>query len=1010
MAAKTPFVLIIAFMATVTVAVAAERPQLARDGAIIHGGIHGGNAGQAKAAGDTINLMGPAGSGVLHIGDFEAGWNGWTTVDVTRPTSAHWQVSEYNQAVAGNLAAWCGDIGFDSCNDSLDAAGGYGNSWHDLLVYRQAVNNPAVAARVDVVATLQNDTEPGYDYTYLSAQLEGQPGYWNLRIWDGTGSFAVNDGHTYLPAELIDGSDVVVAFRVMSDPVWSDEDCSWPSQGACQIDDITVTVSQAGEPDLVTFDDFQDGSFGNWSVEFPSGVGDFSALWTGLEDEDPCRTNYSQQVAFIDDGLVVPGTGGSFCINWCYGPSGYIVNSTGGLAGPSEHIQINLLSPVMNWPDDTYDGVIFSFDAYRHEDLTADAPGIFFVWGVRSADTDGSEGPVQLLADQKLRSRNFVYYGKPRYSRESHDVTDLMNRGRDEIQVSLGVYELGWAWAWNSDDGYPAPYFDNVAVKVFPYEGPSLVAREIDLAQDNFPETDSLDYSDLGAMHVRFDMARNISPQEHLRNDPGDSIVIDIVPVRAGSVLAGSPELHYIINANPVFDPYRSTPTSGMILGLPAIGFTGIPDPDAWSFDLPDTGTLYPGDVLHYYIRAGDDVAGDVRIVTLPTDITGFGQFGDPQAYPSSFVVRALPSIAEGYSDYETPEMLFWNDSGIDGGEHEWFESFNYIGLVPGDYYDIYTTNGPTSGVGNGLGGRTDGPALDGYSAIVYTAGNLGTNTLANGDFDSDASDDLGVLSSWLSAGNRGLLLTGDGLVSDLVTKAGAGGLDFADNILGVDLVAADLRPFIGNQTTPAVFPISGNPVLFTVPQWAAYGGCESVNTFDAVTPRAGATRLAEFGSPSGVPGNYSYSAATLNITALNNHIISLPYDLMFVEPTLVKDRSDLLGDMLTYLGVRPPDCIWPGCPPVPDLPVFAVASYPNPFNPVTRIEYSVSGPGHLSLKIYNLRGELVRTLVDAEVQTRGHVVWDGTDGGGAQVASGVYFYEARMGGEVKVEKMALIK
>jgi hypothetical protein len=94
----------------------------------------------------------------------------------------------------------------------------------------------------------------------------------------------------------------------------------------------------------------------------------------------------------------------------------------------------------------------------------------------------------------------------------------------------------------------------------------------------------------------------------------------------------------------------------------------------------------------------------------------------------------------------------------------------------------------------------------------------------------------------------------------------------------------------------------------------------------------------------------------------------------------------------------------------VPQLDRFAVRNYPNPFNPTTKIEYTMPRAGHLSLKIFNVRGELVKTLIDEQVEDSGSVIWDGSDDGGAKVSSGVYFYEARTAGQVKVEKMALVK
>jgi hypothetical protein len=77
--------------------------------------------------------------------------------------------------------------------------------------------------------------------------------------------------------------------------------------------------------------------------------------------------------------------------------------------------------------------------------------------------------------------------------------------------------------------------------------------------------------------------------------------------------------------------------------------------------------------------------------------------------------------------------------------------------------------------------------------------------------------------------------------------------------------------------------------------------------------------------------------------------------------------------------------------------------NYPNPFNPTTSIQYSVvsehSSP-HVILKIFNLLGQEVRILVD-EVQEPGYytVTWDGCDGSGNEVASGVYFYQLSVDG-----------
>ena len=116
--------------------------------------------------------------------------------------------------------------------------------------------------------------------------------------------------------------------------------------------------------------------------------------------------------------------------------------------------------------------------------------------------------------------------------------------------------------------------------------------------------------------------------------------------------------------------------------------------------------------------------------------------------------------------------------------------------------------------------------------------------------------------------------------------------------------------------------------------------------------------------------------------------------------------RNRLLFDIRAYFGVAS-NPIEVG---VPDASAFAVTAHPNPFNPATTIRYSVDRPGRLSLQIYDVRGRLVRTLLDGPVTTAGEVRWTGTDAKGRKVASGLYFYEARLHGQVKVGKLTLVQ
>jgi hypothetical protein len=83
----------------------------------------------------------------------------------------------------------------------------------------------------------------------------------------------------------------------------------------------------------------------------------------------------------------------------------------------------------------------------------------------------------------------------------------------------------------------------------------------------------------------------------------------------------------------------------------------------------------------------------------------------------------------------------------------------------------------------------------------------------------------------------------------------------------------------------------------------------------------------------------------------------------------------------------------------------------PNPFTPLTTIPFTLPEKARVRLSIYTVEGRLVRTLVD-EVVGEGYQerVWDGKDGGGSQVGSGVYFYRLTAGNKTLTKKMVLLK
>jgi FlgD Ig-like domain len=96
-----------------------------------------------------------------------------------------------------------------------------------------------------------------------------------------------------------------------------------------------------------------------------------------------------------------------------------------------------------------------------------------------------------------------------------------------------------------------------------------------------------------------------------------------------------------------------------------------------------------------------------------------------------------------------------------------------------------------------------------------------------------------------------------------------------------------------------------------------------------------------------------------------------------------------------------------------PNLPTeFALdQNHPNPFNPSTVIDFALPTASRVSVNIYNVLGQVVKTLVDKDLPA-GYwsATWDGTDNAGNATTSGIYFYKIKAGSFQSTKKMMMLK
>jgi hypothetical protein len=260
------------------------------------------------------------------------------------------------------------------------------------------------------------------------------------------------------------------------------------------------------------------------------------------------------------------------------------------------------------------------------------------------------------------------------------------------------------------------------------------------------------------------------------------------------------------------------------------------------------------------------------------------------------------------------------------------------------------------------------------YKKMIWFTGDSKENTL-------DENDRIDIETFFNKNGL--LILTGQDIGHEI------GFLSFYRNFLHAGLIRDDENKYVveGDAEDPVfkdfVFPIIG------------HGGANNQKSPSSINAIEGAKVFLNYveGEGAGIAYKGSYT------------LFYLSFGLEAIPSLEV--RTSVLGLMLGVKGIENPG----KRPPAAKTSTHLSQNYPNPFNPVTTIDFTSSQRGMVSIKIYNIKGELVKILLEKILEQGNYSVqWDGFNQYNEPCSSGIYFYKMSAGKCDYNRKMLLLK
>jgi hypothetical protein len=994
---------------------------------------------QRSAAVDTYTLV---------YYDFEEmNWQGWTSVDRWEQLGTFFHAEDFVGLGGGqyghlvplvdSISVWCG-VEVDpadpyTCSFTSD---GYGNVWDQ----RFTTSDFEFAGALKLSYHGYFDSEIAYDYNYVEYDT-GDDVWEAIVVYDNPGGagtgFEIIEEHTIPIAK----AKTKLRFRFTSDGGWSDQDGDYTTDGACILDSITV----ACDTGVIDFEDFETwpvdykGEEGVtfWFAEPAPAYGDYAGLMVNMEELDICDDNFTSQIVFFI---------GSGIPDYNY-PDPAILKTPfclggGGLGAPCQTNEI--WSPIIAIDsfttngDEVQDAAIPGADlpnlggSYLEWDCYEDLPltnMVFFRWWVREIIA----GCPQIWQNDWTS----WYNEAEMYYREHRELGEY-GIGDNPIQIGIGTWDRCDIWFReppDCSDHTPSPWVDNVEVTRYSQAGPQYKFDGWGRFTDNFPvDGDTANW-------VRADCSWGIdcytldgspvvmgdSIYMHQCDSPiGGGIAVDVngglvylhikIHFEGNSSVNDKPEYISGASLQGTYGTYIGTSGNWTIIQADTCKYLDVVYEGRWCWDVNDS-LLTWGYVSEYYFSA-EDVAGSWN--TLPTGGgggTGAGLnlgYGPPA--DTYYEFTALPLF--------NSDILY-----VDAAATDYFPMLAFGEVLPADEQpDKFDVIWPGSNLNNRPGGLTTAALCRlVYQKFIWDLGNYSSGTLGDG-ISNEKAEDVQLITSFLTETTDhpvGVWIMGCNVGTELSTMSPAA-LNLLGPICGVEIDESSYYELTGGfaaggVATPLVSCLSTGldsvwGIYDTMTFWAD-GGCISINHFDVLDKTAGGEYCLQFPDYNGAryagiytsdSNAYDQPMKTLWTGFGFWYIRGDGYPPVPGDPDPIA-RNFLMASAIEFLGNDARDDIT-------DVEVTPIATklwqnYPNPFNPVTEIGYSVRDKGLVTIKIYNVAGKLVKTLLNEVKDAGSHKVkWYGKNNRGSNVASGVYFYKMETKGFTNTKKMVLLR